>query len=195
MLFSAFYLVHPSILFDSSFCSLFCFLPLFIHFVFWSPLLFSFQISYPFFSFLFSYYSVLSASPLFSITIQYVLFLLEPSIWYFFAISFALASDFFMLLLFGKDLMTLPVLCSYLFLFSFPIYCLSLSVFLFALLFTLFSLLLYSFLFLFSSLLVLICCSCSYCLFFSIFWSPLFSFIFIFIYFQFFSFLLFLLFS
>ena len=34
----------------SSFYSLFCFLPLFIHFIFWSPLLFSFQICYPFFS-------------------------------------------------------------------------------------------------------------------------------------------------
>ena len=32
------------------FYSLFCFLPLFIHFIFWSPLLFSFQICYPFFS-------------------------------------------------------------------------------------------------------------------------------------------------
>ena len=39
----------------------FCFLPLFIHFISWSPL-FSFPICY--FSFLFSYYSILSASPL-----------------------------------------------------------------------------------------------------------------------------------
>ena len=37
-------------LFYSSFYSMFCFLPLFIHFIFWSPLLFSFQICYPFFS-------------------------------------------------------------------------------------------------------------------------------------------------
>ena len=39
----------------------FCFLPLFIHFISWSPS-FSFPICY--FSFLFSYYSILSASPL-----------------------------------------------------------------------------------------------------------------------------------
>ena len=57
---------------------------------FWSSLLFSFQICSPFFSFFFSYYSILYASPLCSITIQSVLFLLEPSILYFFAISFAL---------------------------------------------------------------------------------------------------------
>ena len=48
VLFSALYLFHPT-LFYSSFYSLFCFLPLFIHFIFWSPL-FSFQICYPFFS-------------------------------------------------------------------------------------------------------------------------------------------------
>ena len=60
------------------------FFSLFIHFIFWSPLLFSFQICYPFF--LFSYnYSVLPASPLCSIPIQSVLFLLvfillDPSI-------------------------------------------------------------------------------------------------------------------
>ena len=53
-------------------------------------------------SFFFSYYSILSAS------IPFVLFLLvfiflDPSISYF-AISFALASVFFMFLLFGKDL-------------------------------------------------------------------------------------------
>ena len=96
---------------------------LFIHFVFWFPLLFSFQICYPFFSFPFSYYSILSASPLRSITIHSVLFLLEPSVWYFFAISFAVTSVFFILFLFGKDLMTLPVLCFQSFcLFSFPLF-------------------------------------------------------------------------
>ena len=42
-------LFHPT-LFYSSFYSLFFFLPLFIHFIFWSPLLFSFQDFYPFFS-------------------------------------------------------------------------------------------------------------------------------------------------
>ena len=52
---------------------------LFINFIFWSPLLFSFQICYPFFSFLFSYYSILSACPSCSITIQSILFLLELS--------------------------------------------------------------------------------------------------------------------
>ena len=68
------YLFHPSILFYSSFYSLFCFLPLFIHFILWSPLLFSFQICQ--LSFLFSFpYSILSASPLCSITTQSVLFL------------------------------------------------------------------------------------------------------------------------
>ena len=50
MFFSALFLFHPT-LFYSSFYFLFCFLPLFIHFIFWSPLLFSFQICYPFFSF------------------------------------------------------------------------------------------------------------------------------------------------
>ena len=67
------YLFHPT-LFYSSFYSLFCFLPLFIRFIFWSPLLFSFHICYPFFSL--SYCSVLSASPLCSVPIQSVLFLL-----------------------------------------------------------------------------------------------------------------------
>ena len=49
LFFPPIYLFHPT-LFYSSFYSLFCFLPLFIHFIFWSPLLFSFQICYPFFS-------------------------------------------------------------------------------------------------------------------------------------------------
>ena len=97
--FSALYLAHPSILF-------FLLLPvlsspsLFTHFIFWSPLMFSFQICYPF-SFLFSYYSIHVVSPLCSIAIQSVLFLLVRSIRYFFAISFALASVFFILLHFG----------------------------------------------------------------------------------------------
>ena len=54
VLFSALYLVHPSTLFYSSFCSLFCFLP-FCLFTLSSDsfLLISFQICYPFFSFLF----------------------------------------------------------------------------------------------------------------------------------------------
>ena len=49
LFFSPLHLFHPT-LFYSSFYSLFCFLPLFIHFIFWSPLWFSFQICYPFFS-------------------------------------------------------------------------------------------------------------------------------------------------
>ena len=48
-LFLPIYLFHSTLLY-SSFYSLFCFLPLFIHFIFWSPLWFSFQICYPFFS-------------------------------------------------------------------------------------------------------------------------------------------------
>ena len=74
---------HP-ILFDCSFYSLFCFLPLFIHF-FYSDLPYCFLFKSVIPSFLFSFYSVLSASPLCSITIQSVLFLLvfiflDPSI-------------------------------------------------------------------------------------------------------------------
>ena len=46
---SALYIFHPTLAF-SSFYSLFCFLPLFIHFIVWSPLLFPFQICYSFFS-------------------------------------------------------------------------------------------------------------------------------------------------
>ena len=160
--------------FYSSFYSLFCFLPLFLHVIFCSPLLFCFQIFHRLFSrgavvwwlsllhnfillslnsgsapartllaayrrfamvrisltmvpagyktkrlssvnhtrktihhhhhhhhhhHLFSYYSILPASPLCSIAIQSVLFLivfifLDLSIKYFFAISFALASIF-----------------------------------------------------------------------------------------------------
>ena len=80
--FFALYLFHP-ILFYSSFYSLLCFLPLFIHFIFWSPLLFSFQICYLFFSLFLLLCSV--SSLLCSITIQSVLFLLvfifsDPSI-------------------------------------------------------------------------------------------------------------------
>ena len=68
-----------SFLFFFLFYVLFVF-PLFIRFIFWSSLLFSFQICYPFFSL--SYYSVLSASPLCSIPIKSVLFLLVFILWY-----------------------------------------------------------------------------------------------------------------
>ena len=67
------YLVHPT-LFYSSFYSLFCFLPLFIHL--FSDLPYGFLFKSVILSFLFSYYSVLSASPLCSVPIQSVLFLL-----------------------------------------------------------------------------------------------------------------------
>ena len=75
--------VLSCVLFCFSFYSLFCFLPLFIHFIFWSPLLFSFQICYLFFSLFLLLCSV--SSLLCSITIQSVLFLLvfifsDPSI-------------------------------------------------------------------------------------------------------------------
>ena len=165
--FSALYLIHPSILFYSFFCSLFCFLPVFIHFIFWYFLLFSFQICYPSFSFLSYYNSILSASPLCAITFQSVLFLLEPSIWSLLLSLFALASVFFILLLFYKDLMAFPFLCSYLSIFSLSLYFLSVLFMIpFALVFAFFSLLLYSFPFLFSSVFSFICCSCSYCLLF-----------------------------
>ena len=105
-------------------------------------------------SFLFSYYSVLSASPLCSITIQSALFLLvfiflDPSICYFFAISFALASVFFILLLFGKDLCHFP-------------FCVPFFLSLFSLsLYSLFVLFMFPF------------CFCSYSLTFSVLFSPL----------------------
>ena len=76
------YHFHPT-LFYSSFYSLFCFLPVYSLYFLISLIVF-FQICYPLF-FLFSYYSILPASPLCSIPIQSVLFLLvfillDPSI-------------------------------------------------------------------------------------------------------------------
>ena len=73
-------------------------------------------------SFLFFYYYILSAVPFSTINIQSLPFLLffiilESSI-YDLAIFFALASVFFTLRLFGQDLMTLPILCFFLSLFS-----------------------------------------------------------------------------
>ena len=69
-------------------------------------------------------FPILSASPICSIAFQSVLFVLffiffEASMYYFFAISFALSSVFFILFLFGKDPMTLPVFFS---LSSFPLF-------------------------------------------------------------------------
>ena len=111
---------------------------------------FSKLLSFLFFSLFLLLYS--ACFSLCSITIQSGLFLLEPSIWYFVAISFAYASFFFLILLFGKDLITLPVLCSYLSLFSLSHY--SLSV-----------LFMSPFCFCIYSLFSFICFSCSYCLF------------------------------
>ena len=73
--FSALYLVHTSILFYSSFCSLFCFLPLCL-FTLFSDLPYCFLFKSAILSFLFSYYTILPASPLCSITIQSAFFLL-----------------------------------------------------------------------------------------------------------------------
>ena len=75
---------HPT-LFYSSFYLLFYVLFFFpavysLYFLIFLILLFSFQICYPFFSL--SYYSVLSASPLCSIPIKSVLFLLVFILWY-----------------------------------------------------------------------------------------------------------------
>ena len=108
---------------------------LLIHFIdFFSNLL-----SFLFFSL--SYYSVLSASPLYSINIQSVLFLLEPSNLF---LLFSLYSFFLV-----KDLTTLPVVCSYLSLYSLSLcslsilfmlpFCSCFSSFLFALVFFSFS--------------------------------------------------------
>ena len=52
LFFSAFYVFNPILFCSSFFYSLFCFLPLYIHFIFLSPSLFSFQIML---SFLFSF--------------------------------------------------------------------------------------------------------------------------------------------
>ena len=139
LFFSVLYLVHPSNFFYSSFCSLFSPLSvcLFTYFVISLTIFFSNLLS---FLFLFPYYSILSASPLRSITIQSLPFLLffivlEFSISYFFAISVVLASVFF-IILFSKDPIILPVFSSVfsssLFSFSFFCFC-SFLCFLFAL--------------------------------------------------------------
>ena len=76
LFFSALYLVHPSILFYSSFCFLLCFLPLYL-FTLFSNLTYCFLFKSAVLFFRFSLSMTLS---LCSITIQSVLFLLEPSI-------------------------------------------------------------------------------------------------------------------
>ena len=64
------------ILFYSSFYSLLCLLPLYNHCIFSPPLLFSFQICYPFLSLFLLLYTVCFSLILYSFTIQSVLFLL-----------------------------------------------------------------------------------------------------------------------
>ena len=87
LFFSALYLVHPSILFYSSFCFLLCFLPLYL-FTLFSNLTYCFLFKSAVLFFRFSLSMTLS---LCSITIQSVLFLLEPSIDTFLLSLFALA--------------------------------------------------------------------------------------------------------
>ena len=104
--FSALYLF--SILLLSTLLSIpFCFLPLFIHFIFRT--LYCFLFKSVVLSFLFSYYSVQSASPLCSIPIQSVLFLVLVFIFrslhlIYTSLLSLLLFVFFILLLFGKDL-------------------------------------------------------------------------------------------
>ena len=126
LFFSALYLFHPT-LFYSSFYSLFCCLPLFIHFNFWSPLFFSFQICYPFFSLflllcsvgsslMLSYYSICS----FSISLHLFRSLYLIFLCYLFCSCFC----FLYTSSFWWGSMVLPVLCSFLSfsLFSFPLF-------------------------------------------------------------------------
>ena len=161
LFFSALYLVHPSILFYSSFCFLLCFLPLYL-FTLFSNLTYCFLFKSAVLFFRFSLSMTLS---LCSITIQSVLFLLEPSIDTFLLSLFPLACFLYTRsFLKGSNGTSSSVFLS--FIFSLSLYSLSvLFMLLFALLFALFSLLLYSFLFLFPSLLSFICYSCFYCLF------------------------------
>ena len=146
--FCALYLFHP-VLFYSSFYSLCCFLPLFIHFIFWSPLLFSFQICYPFFSLFLLLYSVCFSLMLYYYSICY------------FSISLHLFSSLYLILL-------CYLFCScFCFLYIYFFFILSFSLFSSPLLsfcsFYAFFLILFLFFhFLFSSLLSFICYSCSY---------------------------------
>ena len=77
--FSALFLSILLFFFYSSFCSLFCFPPSCL-FTLSCDVSYCFLFKSVILSFLSSYNSILSASPLCSITIQSVLFLLEPSI-------------------------------------------------------------------------------------------------------------------
>ena len=106
VLFCSLSFFHPTLIY-SSFYSLFCFLPLFIRFIFRT--LYCFLFKSVVLSFLFSYYSVQSASPLCSIPIQSVLFLVLVFIFrslhlIYTSLLSLLLFVFFILLLFGKDL-------------------------------------------------------------------------------------------
>ena len=147
-LFFLFFSVFFSALYRVYFCSLFFLFP-----VLFSPsLLFRSAIL----SFLFSYFSMLVDSPLYFITTEPVFFLLffislKTSIYHFFAISFALVSDLFMLWYFLFFLPFFPFVFS---IFPYSSFCFFLW-FLFALVSTLS-------LFLFFSLLSFIFYSCCY---------------------------------
>ena len=118
----------PICLFDSTLLSIPCSVFSLCLFTLFSDLPYGFLFKSVILSFVFPYYSVLSASPLCSVPIQSVLFLLvfillDTSIQYFFAISFAPAPVFFIVLLFGKDLLHfLFCVPFFLSLFSFPLF-------------------------------------------------------------------------
>ena len=144
LFFSALYLVHPSILFYSSFCFLLCFLPLYL-FTLFSNLTYCFLFKSAVLFFRFSLSMTLS---LCSITIQSVLFLLEPSIDTFLLSLFALACFLYTRsFLKGSNGTSSSVFLSF-YLFSFPLFsfrsfyasfCSSFCSFLFALVFFSFS--------------------------------------------------------
>ena len=186
MLLSDLYLVHPSIIFYSSFCLLFCSLPVCL-FTLFSDTTYCFIFRYIVLSFPFPI-------TLFCLLLPYVLLLFNLfSFCYslFFRTFFSYTSllslllllfcFFFILLLFGKDPMILSVLSTILSfsLFSFPLFSFSFCLvsgffcffcFLFALA-SIFSL------FMFSSLLSFICNYCSFCWFFILHSDPILYFI------------------
>ena len=124
--FSILYLFHP-ILFYSSVYSLFYFLTLFINFILWSPLLFSFQNYYPFFPLLLLLYSVSFSLILYYYSIcslSISLHLFRSLYLILFSYLFCSCFCFLYTSSFWWGSMTLPVLCSSLpfCLFSFPIF-------------------------------------------------------------------------
>ena len=117
-------LVHLSIGFYISLCSLICILPLCLFSLF-SYLPYCFLVKFVTLSFLFSYYPILSDSPLYSIVICFlsaILHLFRALYLIHFCYLISCWFCFFMLLLFGKDLMTHPVLYFFLSPFSFPLF-------------------------------------------------------------------------